>query len=104
MTQLNTTPTERARKAFALVLRKLQGHQADIAKSMGESESKISRAKNEDFQFMVEVLCHAGLKIVPVEYQCYPEAQINMMFSQWKAQVHRAQSPSDFFPPDDDPE
>jgi hypothetical protein len=37
---------------------------------MGSSESSISRFKNDHLESFTQILAHAGLKVVPSEFQC----------------------------------
>ena len=72
MSALSPTPAERARKSQLTVLRALQepGRQVAIATAMGTSESTVSRFKNDHLESFAAILAHAGLKVVPSDFQC----------------------------------
>lgn len=72
MSAVSPTPVERARKSHLTILRALQepGRQVAIATAMGTSESTVSRFKNDHLESFAAILAHAGLKVVPAEYQC----------------------------------
>lgn len=71
------------------VLQRLQepGRQVAIASVMGVSESTVSRLKNEHLDTLCELLAHAGLKIVPVEVQCFPPDKISALLTFAKAHL-----------------
>lgn len=73
MTAVSNTPPERARKAYLTVLQRLQepGTATAVAAAMGVSESTVSRLKNEQMEVLCGMLAHLGLKVVPVEMQCF---------------------------------
>lgn len=66
------SPSERARKSQLSVLRALQepGRAVAIATAMGASESTVSRLKNDHLETFCLLLAHAGLKVVPSDFQC----------------------------------
>ena len=66
-------PTERARKITCIVLQRVQRNatQVAIAAAMGVSEATLSRLLSDHLDKFAGVLAHAGLKVVPVEVQCF---------------------------------
>jgi hypothetical protein len=76
------------------VLQRLQepGRAVSIAASLGISESTVSRLKNEHLETLCSILSHAGLKIVPVEMQCFPAAKIDALLTFAKAHLETVES------------
>ncbi len=68
MTKLSAIAVDTARKSLTVALQSLQdpGVAAEIAKAMQTSESTVSRLKNEHMPALIEMLAHAGVKLVPV--------------------------------------
>lgn len=89
MLPVSITPAERARKAYCMVLQRLQvnGKQAAVAASMGVSDTLISRFKNEQLETLCNVLCHLGLKIVPAEMTCFPPDKVQALLTLSKAHL-----------------
>jgi hypothetical protein len=83
MSAVLAPPHERARKAHSVVLQALQapGTQAAIAVAMGVSESTVSRFKTEQLEQLCLVLACAGLKVVPVEMQCFPADKLQALLT-----------------------
>lgn len=81
----------------ATVLKRLQepGRQLAIASAMGVSESTVSRLKNDHLEGLCEMLAHAGLKIVPVEVQCFPPEKIDALMTFAKAYLASVESVDD---------
>lgn len=93
MTVPTSTPSERARKAYLTVLQRLQdnGKQTAVAAAMGVSESTISRFKNEQLETLCGVLSHLGLKVVPVEMQCFAPERVQALLTLSKAHLESIQ-------------
>lgn len=93
MTVPTSTPSERARKAYLTVLQRLQdnGKQTAVATAMGVSESTISRFKNEQLETLCGVLSHLGLKVVPVEMQCFAPERVQALLTLSKAHLESIQ-------------
>lgn len=87
----------RAQANQSVVLKRLQepGRQVAIATAMGVSESTVSRMKNEHLETLCELLAHAGLKIVPVEMQCFPKDKIAALLTFAKAHLATVESADD---------
>lgn len=83
MPPLSAVPTERARKSEQTVLHALAapGRAVAIATAMGCSEATISRLKNEHLEQFCRLLAHAGLKVVPVEMQCFPHDRVQALLT-----------------------
>lgn len=78
---LSSAVAERARKAHSLALQRLASvGQIRVAEQLGMTETMVSRCVNTDLERAIQVLIAAGLKIVPLELRCYPEAKINALF------------------------
>jgi hypothetical protein len=79
---------------ISTVLQRLQepGRAVSIASSLGVSESTVSRLKNEHLETLCNVLAHAGLKIVPVELQCFSSAKVNALLTLSKAHLDTLKS------------
>lgn len=83
MTASSPTPAERARKAHVTVLKAMQepGRQVAAATAMGVSESTVSRMKTEHLESFCSLLAHLGLKVVPVEMQCFPADKVQALLT-----------------------
>lgn len=93
MTAVSNTPPERARKAYLTVLQRLQepGTATAVAAAMGVSESTVSRLKNEQMEVLCGMLAHLGLKVVPVEMQCFPPDRVQALLTLSKAHLESIQ-------------
>lgn len=89
MDVVSNTPVERARKAYSMILLRLQpaGTQIALAASMGVSETTISRFKTEHLETLCSLLAHLGLKVVPVEMQCFPQERVQALLTLSKAHL-----------------
>lgn len=103
MSAVSKTPDERARKFQALFLNRVSGASSHIAIAVGCSEATLSRLKNEHLSTFCQVLAHAGLKMVPQEYRCFPEEDVEAILTLARSHLARAQSARDLFP-EDEPE
>jgi len=83
MSASSPTPAERARKAHVTVLKAMQepGRQVAAATAMGVSESTVSRMKTEHLESFCALLAHLGLKVVPVEMQCFPADKVQALLT-----------------------
>jgi hypothetical protein len=95
MTAVSPTPSERARKSAVTILRAMQepGRQVAIATAAGVSESTISRFKSEQIDQFCVFLAHAGLKVVPVEMQCFQPEKIQALLTLAKDHLRAIQTP-----------
>lgn len=78
------SPPERARKISCTVLQRVQrdASQVAIAAAMGTSESTVSRMlQPEQLDKFALMLAHAGLKVVPVEMQCFPQEKVQALLT-----------------------
>jgi len=57
------------------------GRQVAIATAMGVSESTVSRLKNDQLDQFCLLLAHAGLKVVPIEMQCFPADKVQALLT-----------------------
>lgn len=95
MSAVSPTPAERARKSHIVILRALQesGRQVAIASATGVSESTISRFKSEQAEQFCQILAHAGLKVVPVEMQCFAPDHVQALLTLARSHLHTIQTP-----------
>ena len=95
MNSSSFTPIERARKAASTILRALQdpGRQGSIATAMGVSESTVSRMKNDQLDQFCLLLAHAGLKVVPMEMQCFPQDKVHALLTLARDHLQQIEHP-----------
>ncbi|MBU2774296.1 hypothetical protein HMI48_10520 [Acidithiobacillus ferrooxidans] len=81
MSQPSQPPIEMARKAHGRILHSMQkpGSQIAIAKSLGMSESAVSRAKNEHLGRSVEIIYLSGFKLVRKDAVCVHNAALEFI-------------------------
>jgi len=78
MTTLNPAEAEKARKYDGLILQRLASTGLRrVADAIGVSESTVSRMKDGSITQFCQMLPPLGLKLVPVEMQCYLPEDIN---------------------------
>ena len=70
-----SNPLARARKMQSELLQRLAGNQIQIATAKGVSESTVSRSK-EHIGDVMELAAFSGMKLVPVEMQCFDESEV----------------------------
>lgn len=94
----NATPVsaaiaEKARKFVALAVQTISRvGQNTIADELRLSGPTISRFVAEDLERACQVLAAAGLKVVPADMRCYPEAQIEAIFTLAKSHMQALDS------------
>lgn len=93
MTELSTTPAERARKAHAMVLRAMEvtGTGRNVAQSLGLSETTVSRIKTEKLEDAITLMCHLGFKVVSSDMRCYPAEYMTALHT--LARLHVEEGP-----------
>ena len=67
-----------------MVLQRVQrdATQTAIAAAMGTSESTLSRMlAPEQLDKFALMLAHAGLKVVPIEMQCFPQDKVQALLT-----------------------
>jgi hypothetical protein len=74
MAELSTPVAERARKAYASVLRAMEepGTGRNVAQALGVSETTVSRTKTDKLEDAITLLYHLGFKVVSSDMKCYP--------------------------------
>jgi hypothetical protein len=94
MRAVSVNPAERARKAYLTVLQRLQepGSAVAVAAAMGVSESTVSRLKNEQMESLCAVIAHLGLKVVPVEMQCFKPEMVQALLTVSRAHLDTIQT------------
>lgn len=71
---------ETSRKTVQAVLQRLaEASAVSVAEAVGVSESTISRFKSEHLEQVAAILAEVGLKVVPVEYQCFEPSYIRAL-------------------------
>lgn len=86
---------DRSRNIVSTVLQRLAGgNQAAIAAAIGASESMVSRFKSEPLEQAASILAAAGLKVVPVEYQCVDPRKAEAMGILLNAAIEKAGNPA----------
>ena len=71
---------ERARKNEKVILSSMaSAGQVGVAVAMGVSESYISKLKNGDIEHLSKFLAACGLKVVPVDFVCSSEEELNAL-------------------------
>lgn len=78
---VSSSAMDKARKAHAMVLVRLQdsGIQAALAVAQGVSESTISRIKNEKLEDAITLLVHLGFKVVSESKVCVDRSMYQAM-------------------------
>lgn len=80
MTTASLGAEERSRKNLTVILKALSVKgQAVAADCMGVSESTVSRMKDGELEKLSGLLAAIGLKVVPTNMHCYPEAEIEAL-------------------------
>lgn len=81
MSVVSDDPRARSRKIESTILQRLASDAsgAALATAMGCSESKISRLKTDHLPELALLLSHLGLKVVPVEMQCYKPEYVRLI-------------------------
>jgi len=91
--QSSVPPTERARKSHSLALQHISAvGQSNIATEIGVSPPTVSRFVSDDLERACQVLCAAGLKIVPAEMQCFPPRKIEILLELARDHLHQLES------------
>lgn len=84
---------EKSRKFHSLALQTISRvGQNEIAKLIGTSETTVSRHIAAELERACQVLAAAGLKVVPADMRCYPEDQIEALFTLAKARLKAMES------------
>lgn len=93
MDQLSVPPAERARKSHSLALQRISAvGQNNIATEIGVSPPTVSRFVSEDLERACQVLSAAGLKVVPIEMQCFPPRKVEMLLELARDHLQQLQS------------
>lgn len=80
MEQSSVVPAERARKYVALAMQRISAvGQNTVATEIGVSPPTISRFVSEDLERACQVLAAVGLKLVPIEMQCFPPRKVAIL-------------------------
>lgn len=92
MSAVSILPAERARKGVSLVLQRMEtaGTGAQLAVSMGVSETTISRIKNERLEETLLLMAHLGLKCVPTSFRCVDQATYDFLTATHQRVMQRA--------------
>lgn len=81
MSELCAGPLERARKAHATILQRLQepGRGVSLATTLGVSESTISRLKNDQLENVLAFIHALGFRLVEHGKTCVDAGEIQML-------------------------
>lgn len=91
MTQPPESPRDVARKGHALALRRLAEKKATVvAREMDETDSSISKLKNEQLEQCILLLAHLGIRLVPADAKCLSEQAYQFLTSTHARFVRRA--------------
>jgi predicted XRE-type DNA-binding protein len=95
MDQASPDPHAKARRISSTVLQATQrdGKQTAIAAAMGVSDSTVSRLLSDHLDKFALVLAHAGLKVVPIEMQCFPKDQVHALLTLAKGHLSQIDHP-----------
>lgn len=92
-TPVSAAVAERARKNLSMILQRLSSvGQNTVAEGIGKSETFVSRLKEEDLERFALILALLDLKAVPTDMRCYPEAQIEAIFTLAKSHMQALDS------------
>ena len=90
MSTVSAAVGERSRKFHSLVLQRLASvGQVSVSEQIGVSESTVSRFVVNDIERACQLLAAVGLKVVPVEMQCYPREEIEAIFTLAKSSMNK---------------
>lgn len=74
------TAAERARKFASLAMRRIaEVGQNKIASEIGVSPPTVSRWVSDDLERCCQILAAAGLKLVPIDMQCFPPRKVEIL-------------------------
>lgn len=76
--------------------------QSAIAASIGVSDGTVSKFKSEHMDMCCKLLAAAGLKVVPVHYECHRPEHIQWLIQGNQLAAKLVNTPRDLL--DDDPE
>lgn len=82
MAQLSPSIAEIARKNEQTVLHALaQRSQTKVAELLGVADSTVTRFKDGGLEQAAALLAACGLKVVPVDMQCFPRDKVNALLT-----------------------
>ncbi|HEX7639845.1 MAG TPA: CII family transcriptional regulator [Burkholderiaceae bacterium] len=82
MASLSPAIAELARKNERTVLQAFSRvSQARIAEQLGIDDSRVSRFKDGGLEQAAALLAACGLKVVPIEMQCFPQDKIHALLT-----------------------
>jgi hypothetical protein len=77
---VSAASNERARKFASLVLQRLTAvGQNKVADEIGVSAATVSRWTSEDLERACLILATVGLKVVPLDMQCFPPRKVAIL-------------------------
>lgn len=80
MEQSSVPKTERARKYVSLAMQHISAiGQNTVASEIGVSPPTVSRFVSEDLERACQVFAAIGLKLVPVDMQCFPPRKVEIL-------------------------
>lgn len=82
MASLSPAIAETARKNERTVLQALARHsQTAVAELLGVADSTVTRFKDGGLEQAAALLAACGLKVVPIEMQCFPRDKVNALLT-----------------------
>lgn len=82
MAAMSPALTELARRNERTVLQAFSRvSQARIAEQLGIDDSRVSRFKDGGLEQAAQLLAACGLKVVPIEMQCFPQDKISALLT-----------------------
>lgn len=82
MAQLSPAIAENARKNERTILQAFaRVSQSRIAEQLGVNDSTVSRFKDGGLEQAAALLAACGLKVVPLEMQCFPREKVNALLT-----------------------
>jgi hypothetical protein len=94
MPTLSPSITENARKNERVILQAFaRVSQARIAEQMGVNDSTVSRFKDGGLEHAAALLAACGLKVVPVEMQCFPREKVNALLTLARDHLQQIEHP-----------
>lgn len=89
-------PSPRALKIQTLILQRLADVGLEpVSEAVKVDPSTISRWKGKEIPQLAVMLATLGLKVVPIEFRCYLESEIEALFTLAKSHITKMQHASE---------
>lgn len=94
MSTVSSAIAERSRKGHSLALQRLASvGQAEVARQLDTSESTVSRHVSEHLERACAILAAVGLKVVPIEMQCFPPRKVAILMELARDHLNQLETP-----------